>query len=74
MPARSRKVPTNILRQHCCIPGIKTPSNGRWAQRLHAVCYLLVCTIFMADAIKADTSDILLGTISVVVESAATLE
>ena len=35
--------------------------------------YLLVCTIFMAVAIKADTSLILPGMIKVVVASAATL-
>jgi len=31
-----------------------------------------VCSIFIADAIRADTSVMLLGTISVVVASAAT--
>lgn len=33
-----------------------------------------VCTIFMADEISADTSVMLLGTMRVVVASAATLE
>ncbi len=32
------------------------------------------CTIFMADVIKVETSSMLLGTTSVVVASAATLE
>ena len=36
--------------------------------------YFPTCTIFIADAIKADPSVILLGTISVVVASVATRE
>ena len=37
-------------------------------------CYFGTCTIFMADEIRAATSVMLLGTMRVVVASAATLE
>ncbi len=54
-------------------PENKNPATATLQGFLLSV-YFVVCTIFMADAINAETSVMLLGTIRVVVASAATLE
>ncbi len=69
---------SRLLRQkkppHCASSagfcfGRPSGSKSAWATP-----YFCTCTIFIAEAISADTSVMLLGTIKVVVASAATLE
>ena len=61
-----------------CTPNVRTNDFLKFAGLMLGAyslgSYFPTCTIFIAEAIKADTSLILLGTISVVVASVATRE
>ena len=57
---------SRLLRQK-----VKTPQRQSVAGFFIAQVYFVVCAIFMAEAMKAETSPMLLGMIRVVVASAA---